>query len=184
VKQILAVLCFGIVIAPAAPPANASGSYSCCFINENGKQYTHKGRASSYYKGTIERLCRVVALEIGAEQCESERNVTDLAAELDFTSDEFPEEYDISEVCHRFPCEIGLLVRRDKSDDENRPSDFTSLSVENEGLVCELERQIEGDIRGYNLKVSKPNRMRSSGACKIVILGSNGTSTSNFVLGQ
>ena len=148
-----------------ASGVTASGSYSCCFIDKDGKEYTFKGRASSYYKGSIERLCRVVAIKEAVEQCAADRPVTDMAAELDFTSQAFPQVYDIGQVCKKFPCEIGMLVVREKGSDQDgqnddAPSEFTSLAVQNEGLTCQLDKQIEGDVRGYNLTISLPRQRK------------------------
>ena len=101
--------------------AYASGSYSCCFVDKDGKQYTYTSRASSYYKGSIERLCRVVALEGSVKQCAAESKVTDMAADLDFTGKALPATVGLSRICKRLPCEVGLLVRREKPDSEFIP---------------------------------------------------------------
>ena len=149
--------------------AMASGSYSCCFKKADGTQYTYRGRASTYFRGTIDRLCKAVALESDVKQCDAEAEMDE--ADFEFvTKPALPEEIDLSANCKAYPCNIGLYF----------PSTVTGVFASSHGQSsCNIAWDIHGSgIEEHTLTITlgslEDYRFKTEGGCEIIAVGASG----------
>jgi hypothetical protein len=162
-----------ILAALVASSSNsfASGSYSCCFKKADGSEYTYRGRASTYYTGSVQRLCKSVAIEEGRQQCEFTPEPDEV--DLDFVGQPVVEKIELTGKCLVYPCHVGLYFSKD----------VKAVYVANQGRAsCSVAQQIfssEG-VQEHTVVIGlglMDYRFHKMGGCKILTLGAEGFKT-------
>jgi hypothetical protein len=171
----LATIALASLTALSSLPAFASPSYSCCFKRADGTERRYKSRASTYYTGSVARLCKSVALESKYQQCDSDLVVTEFnnTLELDLYLTAQPAEVDLSTNCKVYPCSVGVYVANN-----------TAVYVANTGRAnCSVKKEIfsESGLEEHTIKIELGSfrwpSQGSMGGCSLVTIGTSGVTT-------
>ncbi len=163
-KIVASAAVMGLLAFPAA--SSASGAYRCFFIDKAGYRFVYQGRASSFYKGKMVKLCRTVARQEQSRRCAAAAAV-DVSFDFvrgrrGFGPDDQPPRVNLHAPCGA-TCAVGLTVP------QSSKIDVAGLEQATCALTAFPGPKVPKGTKAYTLRIA--TSPGEANACQLTIDG-------------